>query len=70
MSGLPAYKDKCLLSVTEYTQKKSKEEKFVEKDTFIMKVQRKDEEDRFLYILGATEENDQLYYGKAIFNKT
>ena len=70
MGGLPAYKEKCLLSATEYAQKKSKEEKFVEKDTFIMKVLRRDEEDRFLYILGATDENEQLYYGKATFNKT
>ena len=68
-SGLPAYKDNCLLPATEYTPKKLKEEKFVERDTFIMKSQSRGQEERFLYVLGPTEEDDQLYYGKVTFTK-
>ena len=70
LSSLPSYKEKCVLSSTEYISKKSIEEKFVEIDSFVFKSFRESKYDNFLYILGGISEKDAIYYGKVKFNRT
>lgn len=67
LSGLPIYKEKCVLSEVDYVNKKALDDTYVKKDTFIMKSL---ETGEFLYILGPCEnsEGDRIYYGRVKIN--
>ena len=71
INGLPSYKEKCILSSTQFNPKKSATDKFVEKETFAIKslCSSNSEYCQFLYVVGPIEDDDEPYFGKMNFDR-